>query len=155
MLPQFSISILITCYLLAIGNLATGQDSGRGKGVKRDVEMLQGQWKLVRCEVDGSTLDIGAAKLIIKHNSYMLHLEYGTDKGTFSVNFLAKPKRCDFQSDDSGELCHAVYDLNANLLKVAYRFDNKRPTSIVGKVESEEGHVLYIFEREDGNREKP
>jgi uncharacterized protein (TIGR03067 family) len=141
--------------LLAFGNAAIGQGTDKAKAGKQDLEMLQGEWKLVRCETDGSRLDIGAARLVIKQTGYVLHIGPGTDKGTFSLNSLAKPKRWDATSEGQKGAVLAVYELNGNRLRFAYRQDNKRPSSIFGKRGSDEGHVLYVFERGDGKPERP
>ena len=150
----FSLSGVVVASLLLLGNPATGQDKDKEKAAKHDLEKLQGEWKLVRCETDGSKLDIGAAKLVIKEKSYVLHIGPGTDKGTFSLDPLAKPKQWDSRTEGSDETVQAVYGLNGNRLRFAYRFDNKRPTSLFGKRGSDERHVLYVFERGDGKPEK-
>lgn len=84
----------------------------------------------------------------------MLHLGPGVDKGTFSLNPLTKPKSWDATSEQEKEAVPAIYELNGNRLRFAYRQDNKRPSSIFGKRGSGEGHVLYVFERGDGKLEK-
>jgi uncharacterized protein (TIGR03067 family) len=145
---------LLLGFFLALGNAATGQNTDQEKAAKQEIEKLQGEWKLLRCETDGSFLNIGSAKLIIKGDSYILQLGPGTDKGTFSVDPLAKPKNWDIRSEGSQEQVQAIYELNGNRLRIAYRFDNKRPTSIFGKRGSEERHVLYVFERGDGKLER-
>src|SRR5437870_4716856 len=96
---QISLSAVLLGYILAVGNSAMGQDTDKVKSVKQDLEKLQGEWKLVRCETDGSKLDIGAATLVIKQNSYVLHVGPGTEKGTFSLDPLAKLKEWDSRTD--------------------------------------------------------
>jgi hypothetical protein len=91
---------------------------------------------------------------VIKEKSFVLHIGPGKDKGTFSLDSLANPKKWDSRSEGSDEIVRVVYELNGNRLRFAYRFDNKRPASVFGKRGSDEGHVLYVFERGDGKPEK-
>lgn len=146
-------AFLLGC-LLSLGSTATAQDATKEKALKHDLEKLQGEWRLVRCETDGARLDIGVAKLLIKKTSYVLRIGPGTDKGTFALDPLAKPKSWDSQSEGSNETLSSIYELNGNRLRFAYRFDDKRPASLFGKLGSEEGHVLYVFERGDGRPER-
>jgi len=140
----FSPSAVLFATVLVFGNTATGQDTGKEKAVKHDLEKLQGEWKLVRCEMDGSNLELGAAMLVIKQDSYVLHIGPGTDKGTILLNPLDKPKSWDATSEGTKEAVPAIYELNGNRLRFAYRLDDKRPSSIFGKRGSREGHVLYV-----------
>jgi uncharacterized protein (TIGR03067 family) len=150
----FSLPAVLIASLLVVGNLATGQETDKEKAAKLDLEKLQGEWRLVRCETDGSNLDIGPAKLVIQQNSYVLTIGPGADKGRSSLNPLDKPKSWDATSNGEKEAVPAIYELNGNRLRFAYRQDKKRPASIFGKRGSGQGHVLYVFERGDGKLEK-
>jgi uncharacterized protein (TIGR03067 family) len=145
---------LLLTFMFALGNCIEAQATAKEKAAKQELEKLQGEWKLVRCETDGTKLDIGAAKFTITKNSYTLQLRLGTDKGTFSIDPSEKLKRWEAQSRGSDEKVQAIYELNGNRMRFAYRMDNKRPTSIFGKRGSDEGQVLYVFERGDGKLEK-
>jgi uncharacterized protein (TIGR03067 family) len=153
---QVSVFAILLASMVADGNSASRQEPGKDQAIKRDVDKLQGEWKLVRCEVDGSNLDIGPAKLVIAQNSYVLHIGPGNpDQGTYLLKPLDKTMGWDARSELSKETVFAIYELNGNLLRVAYRQDNKRPATIFGQQRSDEGHVLYVFERYDGKPERP
>lgn len=153
MLPDSLPVSLSVCLCLALAGAATGQGATK-KLAEQDLKKLQGEWKLVRCETDGSKLDL-RAKLVISGKSYALDLGVGVDKGAFSLDSSKEPREWDSQSSGVEDTVRAIYDLNGNCLMFAYRFDDKRPTSLFGKLGSDEGHVLYVFERGDGKPERP
>ena len=53
---RFSIAscTLLTAVLSALGPSATAQDAAKEKAIQHDLEKLQGEWKMVRCESDGA-----------------------------------------------------------------------------------------------------
>ena len=130
---------------VATANFAITQDSDKENVRKAEMAKLQGEWKLVRCESDGSLLDIGTAKLVVKGESYTLDIGPGTDRGTISIDPNMKPTAWNLAS--KRETMAAVYDLNGDRLRLAYRMNNESPKSIFGKRGSGEGHILYVFER--------
>jgi uncharacterized protein (TIGR03067 family) len=153
----FLLLVAVLAHLVVVGNPVAGQNADKDETVKRELGKLQGEWRLVHYERDGAKGNIGPAKLVIRHNFYVLHIgpAPGADRGTFMINPLSQPKSWDAYSEGVKNPLPAVYELNGNRLRLAYRQDSKRPTSVFGKRGSGEEHVLYVFERGDGKLETP
>src|SRR5262245_34096818 len=119
---------------------------------KKDLEGLQGTWRLISAVEDGKSLDEDKVKqttIVIKDDTFRFPqlAEDATSKaGTFKLDATKKPKQMDTVSTEK-EVMHGIYELEGDNYKVCFAPVSKPGPSEFAS-ESGSGNILQIWERE-------
>ena len=144
--------------MLALG-LPLTADAANEDAVKRDVEKLQGTWKLVSVETHGVKLHHSPASLKVKGERLFWVSDakgarpIGTGQG-FKIDPTTNPKAVDVESVEvraTGQstpiIVKGIYDLDGDTLKLCLNRTGERPKSFDTK--KEKGNVvLNVYKRE-------
>jgi uncharacterized protein (TIGR03067 family) len=116
--------------------------------VKKDLDALQGKWKVTSLQRDGKADDSAKdAVRVIEGDKYTLDLPTGKVQGTFKIDPTAKPKTMD-QTPSGGRFKDktllGVYQLDGDTLKICFSEPGKdRPTDFTAK----EGVILAVHKK--------
>ena len=142
--PQFLI-------IAAIG-VSLAVDTPQDPASKKDLDGLQGSWKLVSAMRDGEALPKDKAKkttIVIKDDTFLFPdlAEYATSKeGTIKLDATTKPKQMDATSTEK-EVMLGIYELERDSYKVCFAPAGKpRPTDFSSSPGS--GYILQSWERQ-------
>lgn len=140
------LGMLITA---ASGLLFGGGDAANSS--QKDLQQLQGTWKLVSALHDGKALADDKAKqttIVFKGKTFLFpeSAENATSKsGTIKIDASKRPKQMDAISTDKVVML-GIYELNGNSYKVCFAPAGKvRPTELSSKAGS--GNILQVWER--------
>ena len=118
---------------------------------KKDLDGLQGSWKLVSAMRDGQALPKDKVKkttIVIKDDTFLFpdSAEYATSKeGTIKLDATAKPKQMDATSTEK-EVMLGIYELDGDRYKVCFAPTGKpRPSEFASKPGS--GNLLQVWKR--------
>jgi uncharacterized protein (TIGR03067 family) len=136
---------------LAVG-LMLASNAAQADDAKKDVDQLQGTWKMESFVLDGKPVEKmkGATRTI---DGEKLTITIGKDvyrKATFKIDSTKSPKWMDLsytEGPDKGKTRLGIYTLEGDTQKICYgALDSKeRPTEFASKPGS--GHQLVIFKR--------
>ena len=134
----------------AIGvSLAT--DNSLDPASKKDLDGLQGTWKLVSAMRDGEALPKDKVKqttIVIKDDTFLFPdlAEYATSKeGTIKLDARKKPKQMDATSTEK-QVMLGIYELDGDRYKVSFAPTGKpRPSELASKPGT--GNLLQIWRR--------
>jgi uncharacterized protein (TIGR03067 family) len=127
---------------------------------KKDIDGIQGTWKLVALEADGEqgpTEIVSALKFVFKGNTLTLMPgEPGFTNYTFKLDPTTKPANFDMTHADGprkGETEEGIYLLEGNHLRICLGKAGNRPKAFATKAPSENGMYtsgqgMYTLERE-------
>lgn len=142
-------------FFLAAG-LLLAADAPKDDASKKDMDQLQGSWRLISRERDGKADAADAVKDIIMINKGDRFTfkgaasGAGATEGTFTVDATKKPKAMDRTPADGprkGKLVPSIYALDGDTLKICAALGGgERPKEFTSKAGS--GHVLSVFKRE-------
>jgi uncharacterized protein (TIGR03067 family) len=130
----------------------SGRDT-RDDTAAKDQEQLQGAWKFLTVENEGTrmaaehirniTLSVAGDKLSLKQGQV-------TSPAVFKLDLAARPKRIDLtftDGPDKGKKYQGIYEMDGDICRICLALADKgRPTEFVSKPES--GHTLEVLERE-------
>jgi uncharacterized protein (TIGR03067 family) len=144
-----ALAVLATC-------LTVAPDAPKEEAVAKELEKLQGTWRLVSAETDGKKApeeQIKKVKVVINGSKHSVY--FGDDVVAHEIPFTLdptkKPKTTDDQLPD-GKVIHGIYELDGDVLKSCVAAPNKdRPTEFASKPGT--GHTLRIFKREKPGKE--
>jgi len=118
---------------------------------KKDLDGLQGTWKLVSATQDGKVLPDDKVKkttIVFKHDAFhfLESAEYATSRsGTIKIDATKQPKHMDAIST-KGEVMLGIYQLNADSYRVCFAPAAKpRLRKFVSNPGS--GYILQVWER--------
>ena len=134
----------------AIGvSLAT--DNSLDPASKKDLDGLQGTWKLVSAMRDGEALPKDKVKqttIVIKDDTFLFPdlAEYATSKeGTIKLDATKNPKQMDATSTEK-EVMLGIYKLDGDRYKVCFAPTGKpRPSELASKPGT--GNLLQVWKR--------
>ena len=119
---------------------------------KKDLDGLQGTWKLASAMEDGKALAQDKVKkttIVFKDDTFRFpgSAEYATSrKGTIKVDATKTPKQMDAISTEK-EVMSGIYELNGDNYKVCLAPVGKpRPDELTSKPGS--GYILQVWERQ-------
>jgi len=122
---------------------------------KKDLEKMQGRWKVVDGMQDGQRFAEGStplAQFVVKDDKYTVTAGKAVDRGTVKLKPTAKPKELDIISTDGpnkGKTILAIYERDGDTLRVCYDLSGKgRPREF----KTTEGTQLFLVTYK---REKP
>jgi len=141
--------------IAAIG-VSLAADNPQDPASKKDLDGLQGSWKLVSAMRDGKALPKDKVKkttIVIKDDTFKDDTfvfpdsaEYATSKeGTIKLDATTKPKQMDTTSTEK-EVMLGIYELDGDRYKVCFAPTGKpRPSEFASKPGS--GNLLQVWKR--------
>src|SRR5262245_60225536 len=109
--------------VLAIGWLVAADDAK--DDAKKDLDALQGAWKVVRHEGNGKTApddEIKKFEFVVKGDQYTLKQDGNvTEEGIIKLDPTKKPKAIDFKitkGSDAGKSQVGIYELDKDTFKM-------------------------------------
>lgn len=121
--------------------------------MKKELEKLQGTWKLESVEVEGQKAPPEAFKgvrLTIKGDKFSFTESNTTFGGTFKVDLLKKPNTIDIsftEGPEKGTTTLGIYEVEGDTWKICLNPKGaKRPAEFRAKQGT--GEVLEVFKRE-------
>ena len=137
--------------MIAALGLLLGADNPQDPASKKDLEGLQGTWKLVSATEDGKALPEDKVKkttIVFKDDTFLFPelAEHATSRaGTIKLDATKKPKEMDAISTKK-EVMLGIYELDGDSYKVYFAPAGKpRPGEFASKPGS--GHILQVWER--------
>lgn len=131
--------------------MSLAADNPQDPASKKDLDGLQGSWKLVSSMRDGKALPKDKVKkttIVIKDDTFVFpdSAEYATSKeGTIKLDATTKPKQMDATSTDK-EVMLGIYELDGDRYKVCFAPTGKpRPSEFASKPGS--GNLLQVWKR--------
>lgn len=146
MIASLSRLLMIPALGLLLG-AANPQDPASTK----DLEGLQGTWKLVSAMQDGKALPDEKVKettIVFKHDTFQFPklAEYATSRlGTIKIDATKTPKQMDAISTNK-EVMLGIYELNGDIYKVCFAPVGKSRPSELGSNPGS-GYILQVWER--------
>lgn len=138
---------------VVVGLLLASQASA--DDAQKDLDALQGTWKLVSAERDGKAIaadEVQKTRITFQKDTFDFPDAAGigtSKKGTIKVDPTKKPKSMDATSsnaDDKGKVSLGIYEINGDDYKVCFAPPGKeRPTEFSSKAKS--GHILQVWKR--------
>jgi uncharacterized protein (TIGR03067 family) len=111
-----------------------------------ELKPLQGTWRIVSTETEGSAItpeDMARIVLTISNNTYNVDNNGRIDEGSFTVDPSKAPKQMEIQTG-AGRTMPAIYEMDGDNLKVCYpRRGGQRPESFKGGATS----LLIVYKR--------
>jgi uncharacterized protein (TIGR03067 family) len=137
--------------MIAAVGLSLAADNAEDPASKKDLEGLQGTWKLISAMRDGEALPPDKVKktsIVIKGDTFLFpeSAEYATSKeGTIRLDATKTPKQMDATSTEK-EVMLGIYELDGDRYKVCFAPTGKpRPTEFASK--SGSGNLLQVWKR--------
>jgi len=139
---------------LAIGYLMVGSSTADEKTAKKDLDALQGVWKVEGLTQDGKQATAAQLKemtFTIKDNKYTVMVGgKEAESGTIKLDPDKKPKTIDFSiqtGNDKGKSQQGIYELNGDNLKFCMSAPGKADRPIKLAAAANSGHILTTLKR--------
>jgi uncharacterized protein (TIGR03067 family) len=144
--------------IIAAMGVSLAADNPQDPTSKKDLDGLQGTWRLVSAMRDGEALPKDKVKkttIVIKEDHYQDDTflfpelaEYATSKeGTIKLDATKKPKQMDATST-AKEVMLGIYELDGDRYKVCFAPTGKpRPSEFASKLGS--GNLLQVWKRKE------
>ena len=148
--------LVIGVLLTSIATIATSDDA-KDEAIKNDRKQIEGTWRVVTLEVDGTkSMEEDVKKLTVVNGSdgtWSLRSEdKEISKGTSTFDPTKNPKAIDFtptEGEGKGNHHLGIYELSEKTRRMCFAPPGKeRPTEFVSIPGSE--LILVTFEREKG-----
>ena len=152
MMSSFVLRVATKAQFLIIASISVslGSDNPQDPASKKDLNGLQGTWKLVSAMKDGEALPEDKVKntsIVIKDDTFVFpeSAEYATSKeGTIKLDATKKPKHMD--ATDREKVMLGIYKLDGDRYKVCFAPTGKpRPSEFASKPGS--GNLLQVWKR--------
>jgi uncharacterized protein (TIGR03067 family) len=139
--------VLFTIAVLSIA-LTTGVAGGTDK---RSPASTDGEWRPVQSELAGQPIPdetLKTLKLIIKGDSYIVHVGALRDEGKLKFDSSKKPHTVDITGSENGpnkgKTFLAIYELNGDKLRICYDLAGKeRPKEFKTTKGTQQFYVTY------------
>jgi len=153
MMSSFVLRVATKAQFLIIASISVSlaADNPQDPASKKDLNGLQGTWKLVSAMKDGEALAEDKVKntsIVIKDDTFVFpeSAEYATSKeGTIKLDATKKPKQMDATSNRE-KVMLGIYKLDGDRYKVCFAPTGKpRPGEFASKPGS--GNLLQVWKR--------
>jgi len=153
MMSSFVLRVATKAQFLIIASISVSlaADNPQDPASKKDLNELQGTWKLVSAMKDGEALPEDKVKntsIVIKDDTFVFpeSAEYATSKeGTIKLDATKKPKQMDATSTEK-KVMLGIYKLDGDRYKVCFAPTGKpRPSEFASKPGS--GNLLQVWKR--------
>jgi uncharacterized protein (TIGR03067 family) len=115
------------------------------QGEADDMKTIQGAWQVVSAQVNGEPSDeMANAVVTIRNDAWKLVNGDSNDSGKFKIDPSKKPKQMDITRDE-GQNLPAIYEVDAETLRVCYGLEGERPTDF--KTSSGSDRALITYKR--------
>jgi uncharacterized protein (TIGR03067 family) len=139
--------------------LLLAADKPEDPASKKDLDGLQGTWKLVSAMQDGKSLPDDTVKkttIVFKDFTFLFpgSAQYATSRaGRIEIDATKKPKEMDAISTEK-EVMLGIYELEGNSYKVCFAPAGKpRPSELASTPGS--GYILQVWERKKSAAAEP
>ena len=146
-------TVCIQSILLLLAANLIAADAPKQDSTKKDIERIQGTWKLVSLEADGDQGPpeiVAKLKLVFKGEALTFTPgEPGFSNYTFKLDTSAKPPRFDMtfaEGPNKGKKLPGIYSLEGESLKICFGPADQHPKELTAKAKS--GQVMYVLKRE-------
>ena len=140
--------------VIVAAGLLVAADGPQEEAAKKDLEKLQGTWKLVSATQDGKALADDKVKrttIVFKGNQFRFpgEAEQATSReGTVQLDPTKKPKQMDATSPQ-GEVMKGIYEVEGDRYQVCFAPTGKeRPGEFASK--SGSGFIFQVWQRKKG-----
>ena len=136
--------------------LLIAADTPKDDAVKKEADMLQGTWRVVSAQRDGTdapqdetkkiTITIKGDKLTARRTENADKPEEKVYEMFFTLDPNQKPKWIDvtyMDGERKGESSQGIYELNGDTLKICVSRGNTRPTEFETKADSQR-HLMVL-----------
>jgi uncharacterized protein (TIGR03067 family) len=138
--------------------LLIAADTAKDDGAKKEMDKLQGTWKLVSGEFSGKPLaggDLEGAEFTIKGDKYTFKQGEMTEEGTIKVDPSKKPPTVDLaitSGGDKGKAQLGIYKLEGDKFTVCFSKAGatERPAALSTKEDSDQ--LLFGFKKEKAEK---
>jgi uncharacterized protein (TIGR03067 family) len=126
--------------------------------MKKDVDILQGAWGIVRLEIDGRNMPTGTAQIVLKGNRFTTTGMGAEYEGTIAVDGKKKPKTLDMTfttGPEKGNKNLGIFEVSGDTWRLCLDMTGKsRPKEFASKPGS--GVALETLRRasDSGSRKK-
>ena len=138
--------------IMAIG-VSLGADNSLDPASKKDLDWLQGTWKLVSAMRDGGALpedEVKKTTIVIKDDTFLfpeLADDATSKQGTIRLDATKNPKQMDTISTKK-EVMLGIYELDGDHYKVCFAPTGKpRPSEFASRPGS--GNLLQVWKRKN------
>lgn len=139
--------------IVLMANSLIAGEAVKQDAVKKDVDAIQGTWKIVALEADGKQAPaeiVATLKLTFKGDTLTFTPgEPGFSNYTYKLDPTTKPASFDMthaDGDNKGETQKGIYSLEGNHLRICLGKADNRPKEFTTTANS--GQALYTMERE-------
>ena len=139
--------------LVLLAHILVAADSSAQTGVRKDVDQIQGTWKIVALEYNGKQAPpeiVATLKLVFKNDTLaFLPGEPGFTNYKFKLDPTTKPAGFAMTHADGvkvGNTQHGIYSLEGDRLRICFASGNKIPTVFVAGAKS--AQTMYTLKRE-------
>lgn len=144
----------LTLPLALAAGLLLAADSPKDDAAKKDLDKLQGTWKLVSYETGGNKAgeeDLAGSKMVIKGNKYAYTSADQDEEGTMKLDPGAKPAAVDLKiesGNDKGKDQVGIYKLEGDTLTFCFAHpgEKERPKEFSGREGS--SNLVFVLKRE-------
>src|SRR5579871_3619417 len=139
--------------IILIGTLLIAADNPKEDSAKKDLERIQGTWKIVKLEANGEQAPaeiVAKLKLVFKDNKLTFTPgEPGFTNYTIKLDPSTKPASFDMTHADGknkGKTQKGIYALERDNLKICFGDTDERPKEFTAKAKSKQ--ALYVLKRD-------
>ena len=141
---------LVLILIAAACTSVLGADETRD-AAKKDLEALQGEWKLVSATRDGKTMpadDVKVMKCTIKGDKFTITRDGKVvEGGAVKLDAAKTPREIDLPLGDGKKMALGIYELSGGKYKMCYSPPGKeRPKDF--EAQEGTGRTLSVWERE-------